>query len=102
MCDQIEPPALRPSGRAVVDGLSLGLGDEGMRLLAGRLTAILRRMAWVRGPRKAPIGRSAAACQRRDAVCVQLYVDGELVGGADIVEEMHVSGELKLILSPPK
>jgi len=26
---------------------------------------------------------------------VQLYVDGELVGGADIIEEMHTKGEFK-------
>ena len=30
---------------------------------------------------------------------VQLYVDGEFVGGADIVEEMHTSGELKQMLT---
>ncbi len=30
---------------------------------------------------------------------VQLYVNGELVGGADIVEEMHSKGELKQLLS---
>ena len=29
----------------------------------------------------------------------QLYVNGELVGGADIVEEMHSKGELKQLLS---
>ncbi|KAK9815477.1 hypothetical protein WJX72_004365 [[Myrmecia] bisecta] len=29
----------------------------------------------------------------------QLYVDGEFVGGADIVEQMHVSGELRTLLS---
>lgn len=28
----------------------------------------------------------------------QLYVDGEFVGGADIVEEMHSNGELKQLL----
>jgi monothiol glutaredoxin len=28
----------------------------------------------------------------------QLYVNGELVGGADIVEEMHASGELAEVL----
>ena len=30
--------------------------------------------------------------------CLQLYVNGELVGGADIVEEMHGKGELKDLL----
>lgn len=28
----------------------------------------------------------------------QLYIGGELVGGADIVEEMHSKGELKDML----
>ncbi len=28
----------------------------------------------------------------------QLYVKGELVGGADIVREMHASGELKTLI----
>ena len=26
---------------------------------------------------------------------VQVYINGEFVGGADIVEEMHTSGDLK-------
>ena len=30
----------------------------------------------------------------------QLYVDGKLVGGADIINEMHKEGELKELLSP--
>ena len=30
----------------------------------------------------------------------QLYVDGELVGGCDIVREMYQSGELQQILTP--
>ena len=30
----------------------------------------------------------------------QLYLDGELVGGHDILEEMHASGELKEMLAP--
>ena len=30
---------------------------------------------------------------------VQLYVDGELVGGCDIVEEMHTKGELKQLVT---
>ncbi len=30
----------------------------------------------------------------------QLYVDGELIGGCDIVEEMDSTGELKAILNP--
>lgn len=30
---------------------------------------------------------------------VQLYVGGEFVGGADIVEEMHSKGELKQMVS---
>ncbi len=29
----------------------------------------------------------------------QLYVDGELIGGCDIVEEMDTNGELKSILN---
>jgi len=33
-------------------------------------------------------------------VIAQLYVDGELVGGADIIEEMHGNGELKQLLRP--
>jgi monothiol glutaredoxin len=32
----------------------------------------------------------------------QLYVDGEFVGGCDIVREMYQSGELQEILSPQK
>ncbi len=32
----------------------------------------------------------------------QLYVDGELVGGCDIVREMYQSGELQEILAPQK
>lgn len=30
---------------------------------------------------------------------VQLYIGGEFVGGADIVEEMHTKGELRKMLS---
>ena len=30
----------------------------------------------------------------------QLYVDGELIGGCDIVEEMDSTGELKTVLNP--
>jgi monothiol glutaredoxin len=30
----------------------------------------------------------------------QLYVDGELVGGCDIISEMHESGKLQDLLSP--
>jgi len=30
----------------------------------------------------------------------QLYVDGKLVGGCDIVEELATSGELEKILTP--
>jgi monothiol glutaredoxin len=30
----------------------------------------------------------------------QLYVDGKLVGGCDIVTELHDSGELAKILTP--
>ena len=30
----------------------------------------------------------------------QLYVEGELVGGHDILEEMHAGGELKETLAP--
>ena len=30
----------------------------------------------------------------------QLYVDGKLIGGCDIVSELHESGELEKILSP--
>lgn len=32
----------------------------------------------------------------------QLYVDGKLVGGCDIVTELHQSGELRGILNPAK
>ena len=32
----------------------------------------------------------------------QLYVDGKLIGGCDIVEELEVSGELETILSSTK
>jgi monothiol glutaredoxin len=31
----------------------------------------------------------------------QLYVDGKLVGGADIVRELHAKGELAKLISPP-
>ncbi|MDB4982702.1 MAG: putative monothiol glutaredoxin ycf64-like protein [Myxococcales bacterium] len=31
----------------------------------------------------------------------QLYVDGKLVGGADIVREMHAKGELAKLVSQP-
>jgi monothiol glutaredoxin len=30
---------------------------------------------------------------------VQLYINGEFVGGADIVEEMHAKGELQQMLT---
>ena len=30
----------------------------------------------------------------------QLYVDGQLVGGADIVTDLHATGELQKLLSP--
>jgi monothiol glutaredoxin len=30
----------------------------------------------------------------------QLYVDGQLVGGCDIVREMHAKGELAAVLQP--
>ena len=30
----------------------------------------------------------------------QLYVDGKLVGGADIVRDMHARGELQKLLGP--
>ena len=33
------------------------------------------------------------------ACLLQLYINGEFVGGADIVEEMHTKGELKELLS---
>ena len=33
------------------------------------------------------------------ACLLQLYIDGEFVGGADIIEEMHTKGELKELLS---
>ena len=32
----------------------------------------------------------------------QLYVDGEFVGGCDIIREMYQSGELQEILAPQK
>ena len=32
----------------------------------------------------------------------QLYVNGELIGGADIILEMHSSGELQKVLSEAK
>lgn len=32
----------------------------------------------------------------------QLYVDGKLVGGCDIVREMHARGELAPLLAPSK
>ena len=32
----------------------------------------------------------------------QLYVDGEFIGGCDIVREMYQSGELQQILAPQK
>ncbi|HEY2899785.1 MAG TPA: Grx4 family monothiol glutaredoxin [Polyangia bacterium] len=31
----------------------------------------------------------------------QLYVDGKLVGGADIVRDLHARGELTALLQPP-
>jgi monothiol glutaredoxin len=31
----------------------------------------------------------------------QLYVDGEFIGGADILREMYASGELKQVLATP-
>jgi monothiol glutaredoxin len=30
----------------------------------------------------------------------QLYVNGEFIGGCDIVKDMHESGELKELLQP--
>ena len=32
------------------------------------------------------------------SLSAQLYINGEFVGGADIVEEMHTKGELKEML----
>jgi len=32
----------------------------------------------------------------------QLYVNGELIGGADIIREMHQSGELQKVLAEQK
>jgi monothiol glutaredoxin len=32
----------------------------------------------------------------------QLYVDGEFVGGCDIIREMYQSGELQQVLAPQK
>jgi glutaredoxin-related protein len=32
----------------------------------------------------------------------QVYINGEFVGGADIVEQLHTSGELKQLLSQQK
>lgn len=32
----------------------------------------------------------------------QLYIEGELIGGSDIVMEMYQSGELQTKLSPPE
>ncbi len=32
----------------------------------------------------------------------QLYVDGEFVGGCDIVTQMHQNGELEQLLAPKK
>ncbi len=32
----------------------------------------------------------------------QLYVNGEFIGGADILREMHQSGELQTLLAPGK
>ena len=31
----------------------------------------------------------------------QLYVDGKLVGGCDIVRDLHAKGELSKLLAPP-
>ena len=33
--------------------------------------------------------------QHPTALCLQVYVQGELLGGCDIVLEMHEAGELK-------
>ena len=44
----------------------------------------------------------AEQCHRyalTDGCPLQLYIAGEFVGGADIVEEMHTKGELKELLS---
>jgi monothiol glutaredoxin len=32
----------------------------------------------------------------------QLYVDGEFIGGSDIMMEMYQAGELQQVLAPPK
>ena len=32
----------------------------------------------------------------------QLYVDGQLVGGCDIVRDMHAKGQLAALLKPPQ
>lgn len=32
----------------------------------------------------------------------QLYVDGEFVGGCDIITQMHTSGDLEKLLAPAK
>lgn len=54
----------------------------------------------VRAQCRAPPPGSAGhpACFRPGSPCTrrsQLYINGEFMGGADIVEQMHNSGELK-------
>ena len=68
----------------------LHAGRQRARVLRGR----------VRRGRRPPGAPASARSDRRDLRLAdpQLYVNGELVGGADIVEEMDESGELATLL----
>jgi monothiol glutaredoxin len=41
---------------------------------------------------------SPSVCSRAAPSSPQLFVGGELIGGCDIVEELHAQGELEKIL----
>ncbi len=43
-------------------------------------------------------GESVSTCVDACVALLQIFIGSEFVGGADIVEEMHTSGELKKLL----
>ena len=39
---------------------------------------------------------------RPEGAVLQIYVNGEFIGGSDLLMEMHQKGELESVLHPPK
>ena len=78
-----------------------GTPDAPLRVLDAGRPGARRAERRVRRDRRAVGSGAAPRGHRRDlrlADLPQLYVNGELVGGADIVEEMLASGELAGLL----